>query len=145
MATREINVLNELGLKQRQQQSKLLALALSKPEYYYELREEVEERVLHAITKNVYTLFKDLLIDGKAPNLAGTGIEDIEYKGIDGNKNQKFKPAVPESDVIAFCLDIADMIESKCEECIEILLPKDKNQLAMNKQRSILKARTGLD
>jgi hypothetical protein len=145
MATREINVLNELGLMQRKQQSKLLSLALSKPEYYYELREKIEERVLHAITKNVYDLFKNLLIEGMAPEIGGGDPTQIKYKGIDGVENQDFKPAVPESDVIAFCLDIADMIESKCEECIEILLPKDKNQLAMNKQRSILKARTGLD
>jgi hypothetical protein len=146
MATREIKVLNELGLEQRAQQNKLLALALAKPEYYYELREEVEARVLHAITQNVYTLFKDLLTDGKAPPIGGVGEStQIEYKGINGTQDQRFKPAVPESDVIAFCLDIADMIESKCEEAIEVILPRDKNQLAMNKQRSILKARTGLD
>lgn len=144
MASREIKVLNELGLEQRAQQNKLLALALAKPENYYELREKVESRVLHAITKNVYELFKGLLSDGIAPNEDGTAPEQITYKDVAGN-DVNFKPSVPFSDVQAFALDIADLIESKCEEAIEVILPRDKNQLAMNKQRSILKARTGLD
>ena len=138
MSAREINVLNELGLKQRETQSKLLSVALAKPENYYALRDDVEKKVLQSITENVYKLFKDLLSDGKV------GEEQIIYKDANGN-NQNFVPNLPFSDVQAFALDVAELIESKCEEAIEVILPRDKNQLAINKQRSLLKARTGFD
>jgi hypothetical protein len=138
MSAREINVLNELGLKQRETQSKLLSVALAKPENYYALRDDVEKKVLQSITENVYKLFKDLLSDGKV------GEEQIIYKDANGT-NQNFVPNLPFSDVQAFALDVAELIESKCEEAIEVILPRDKNQLAINKQRSLLKARTGFD
>ena len=138
MSAREINVLNELGLKQRETQSKLLSVALAKPENYYALRDDVEKKVLQSITENVYKLFKDLLSDGKVEE------EQIIYKDANGT-NQNFVPNLPFSDVQAFALDVAELIESKCEEAIEVILPRDKNQLAINKQRSLLKARTGFD
>jgi hypothetical protein len=138
MSAREIDVLNELGLKQRETQSKLLSVALSKPENYYALRDDVEEKVLQDVTKYVYNLFKDLLSEGT--------IKGVQLEFIDGNSNViPFKPNLPFSDVQAFALDVAELIESKCEEAIEVILPRDKNLLAMNKQRSLLKARTGFD
>jgi hypothetical protein len=138
MSAREIDVLNELGLQQKQTQSKLLSVALAKPEYYYELRDTVETKVLHKITHMVYTLFKDLLMEGVV------GTDQLKYRDVAGNE-QDFKPNLPFSDVQAFALDVAELIESKCEEAIEVILPRDKNQLAMNKSRSVLKARTGFD
>jgi len=143
MSAREIDVLNELGLRQKESQSKLLSIALSRPEEYYRLRDDVEKQILQKITQDVFYLFRDVLSKGQintyAPDGRPTLVHQFELAG------NAWSPNLPFSDIQAFALDVAELIESKCEEAIEVILPKDKNQLAVNKQRSILKARTGFD
>ncbi len=61
----KVSAKNQLGLDFQKTRAKLLSMALSKPENYFDLR----ERVITAITENsvesAYNAYWDLLTEGK--------------------------------------------------------------------------------
>lgn len=149
--SRVIDVNNEMGHQEQKMKSTVLAIALQKPENYYKLRECITTAVRDSITKNVFDLFKGVLSDGTVANVADTA--ELKALGFDGGQifyttiggtPAKFQPNLPFSDVQAFALDCAEIMESKCDEAIEYILPLDFKQLADKKSGSLLKANKGI-
>ena len=84
-----INIKNELGLDYKRVRGDLLALSLSKPSNYYDLRTKVISDVTEAMVQDVYTRFWELLRNGKI------GADQLEYAPITGS-NKQFVPQLPE-------------------------------------------------
>ncbi len=149
--SREVNPNNEMGHQEQSMKSKVLAIALQKPENYYRLRDCIMAVVRDSITKNVFDLFKGVLSEGKVPSVGDTadlkelGFEagQIKYEAI-GGKWIPFVPNLPFADVQAFALDCAEIMESKCDEAIEYILPLDFKELANKKSNTLLKASRGI-
>ncbi len=126
----KVSAKNQLGLEFQKTRAKLLSLALSKPEKYFELREEVITAITENSVEKAYEAYWDLLTTGKY------GDEQLEWP--DGNP---FQPNLPESEVNRFALKVANAIKEIAEEAVDEILPMDIDELAKKRSKSILEAK----
>ena len=126
----KVSAKNQLGLDFQKTRAKLLSLALSKPEKYFELREDVIEAITETSVEQAYESYWDLLTEGK---FTGGNL-----KWPDGND---FKPNLPESEVNRFALKVANAIKEIAEEAVDEILPMDVDELAKKRSKSILEAK----
>ena len=112
----------------------LLALSLSKPSNYYDLRTKVISDVTEAMVQQIYTMFWQLLRNGKI------GANQLSYAPIVG-ANKEFIPALPEHLINQFATKAARTIEDICEEAVSLILPDDYLQLSQNRQKDILRSK----
>lgn len=122
-----VNPLNILNRNAKSQRSKLLALALSKPSYYYEFRQVVESGVVDSMINMTYNMFYNLLIDG-----CDRDGNQIIYKDANDNP-QAWKPQLSEATVSKFALKVAEEFESVLEEALDLALPMEYSELATEK------------
>jgi hypothetical protein len=122
-----VNPKNILGLDARKTKSSLLALALSKPEEYYKLREKVIEGFTSKSVDDVYNQYWNVLTNGRIGN------EQITLP--DGTA---FSPNLPESEVNKFALQVAEAIYEISSKAVEEILPVKFRQLAMEQQEELL-------
>ena len=126
----KVSAKNQLGLDFQKTRAKLLSLALSKPEKYFELREQVITAITENSVEGAYNAYWDLLTDGKYNN--------EQLKWPDGGD---FKPNLPESEVNRFALKVANAIKEIAEEAVDEILPMDVDELAKKRSKSILEAK----
>jgi len=126
----KVSAKNQLGLDFQKTRAKLLSLALSKPEKYFELREQVIEAITEKSVEGAYEAYWDLLTSGKF------GDEQLQWP--DG---EDFQPNLPESEVNRFALKVANAIKEIAEEAVDKILPMDVDKLAKKKSKSILEAK----
>ena len=126
----KVSAKNQLGLDFQKTRAKLLSLALSKPEKYFELRETVITAITENSVEGAYNAYWDLLTEGKF--VGG------QLKWPDGDD---FKPNLPESEVNRFALKVANAIKEIAEEAVDEILPMDVDELAKKRSKSILEAK----
>ena len=131
MSVFKVNPRNQLGLEFQKTKSKLLSLALSKPEDYFTLRANCIEKITESSVQKVYDDYWNLLTEGLDPNS-----DQIKYPNGDD-----FVPNLPEATVNKFCLKVASAIRDIAEEAIEEILPMEFQDLARNKQKELLKVK----
>ena len=129
-----INIKNELGLDYKRVRGDLLALSLSKPSNYYELRTTVISDVTEKMVEQIYTMFWSLLRNGKIGN------DQIEYTPLTGS-SVSFIPQLPEHLINQFATKAARTIEDICEEAVSLILPDDYLQLSQQRQKDILRSK----
>ena len=130
----KVNAKNQLGLDFQKTRSRLLSLALSKPEDYFNLRERVITAITESSVESAYNAYWDLLTEGKH----GTG-QRITWGAGGGGGN--FEPHLPESEVNRFALKVANAIKEIAEEALDEILPMDVDDLAKIRSKSILEAK----
>ena len=118
--------------------AKLLSVALSKPEKYYDLRARVIAAITEQSVERAYLEYWDLLTEGKYKYDRG-GYAQITWS--DGGGGGSFQPHLPESDVNRFALKVAGAIKEIAEEAVDEILPMDIDTLAKRKSKSILEAK----
>ena len=126
----KVSAKNQLGLEFQKTRAKLLSLALSKPEKYFELREEVITAITENSVEGAYNAYWELLTEGKSGN--------AQLKWPDG---EPFQPKLPESEVNRFALKVANAIKEIAEEAVDEILPMDVDELAKKRSKSILEAK----
>jgi hypothetical protein len=126
----KVSAKNQLGLEFQKTRAKLLSLALSKPEKYFELREQVIEAITETSVEQAYNAYWELLTEGK--------YGDDQLTWPDGNP---FQPNLPESEVNRFALKVANAIKEIAEEAVDEILPMDVDELAKKRSKSILEAK----
>ena len=126
----KVSAKNQLGLEFQKTRAKLLSLALSKPEKYFELREEVITAITENSVERAYEAYWDLLTTGK--------YGDDQLVWPDRNP---FQPNLPESEVNRFALKVANAIKEIAEEAVDEILPMDVDELAKKRSKSILEAK----
>ena len=137
MSLREIDINVELGQKHRAMRQKILAVALAKPENYYELKDDIETKIVQVLTKQVYKLFKELLSKGKI-----NGAE-LNYKDA-RNLQQRYNPELPMALVEKFSINISSMMEQEIYKAINFILPENAKDLADQKSSDLLKVKTDI-
>jgi len=130
-----IDIKNELGLDYKRVRGDLLALSLSKPSNYYDLRTNVISLVTEDFVQAIYMRFWNLLRNGIV-----TGTDPITYYNVAGNE-VPFVPQLPEHLINQFATKAARTIEDLCEEAVSLVLPDDYLQLSQNRQKDILRSR----
>ena len=134
-----IDIKNELGLDYKRVRGDLLALSLSKPSNYYELRTNVISNITEAMVQQAYITFWALLRNGQISD--GTGsFAQLEYTPLTGTKIP-FVPQLPEHLINQFATKAARTIEDICEEAVSLILPDDYLQLSQNRQKDILRSK----
>ena len=118
---------NQLGIEHTRARNKLMAVALSKPELYYELRDDAYKSITVDLVDKIYATYWNLLVDGTKP---------------DGSKLMlgltAFSPALPESQAGLFALRAAKAVEEIANEAIDTILPRDFKDLAQTRSKQIL-------
>ena len=137
MSLREIDINVELGQKARAMRQRILAVSLAKPENYYELKDKIETQIVQALTRVVYSLFKELLSKGQ---INGT---QLKYKDA-SNAIKDYNPELPMGLVEKFSINISSMMEEEIYKAINFILPDKASSLADQKAEDILQAKTGM-
>ena len=127
----KVSAKNQLGLEFQKTRAKLLSLALSKPENYFKLREQVISATTENSVEGAYNAYWDLLTEGK---FSGGRLEWLDGTG-------EFQPNLPESEVNRFALKVANAIKEIAEEAVDEILPMDVDELAKKRSKSILEAK----
>jgi hypothetical protein len=153
-----IDPANALGIEADETRSKLIALALSKPENYYKLRDKCVGSITKMLATVIYDMYYDILTEGIIPRYPGDGGEDKEAGYADGEDGQHwqlcfpelpnspyagedFKPKIPEKEVNIICSKISDQIRQIGRNVIEEIMPMNHLEMAQKKQVDILKSR----
>ena len=150
----KINPANDLGIDADETRAKLIALALSKPENYYKLREIAIQAITRKLAVETYDLYWDILTEGLVPRMGGA-TEGGGYADARGGKSQllfpgtapspyagtPFTPHLPEKEVNIICSKISDQIKQIGRNVIEEIMPMNHLEMAQKKQVDILKAK----
>jgi len=129
-----IDIKNELGLDYKRVRGDLLALSLSKPSNYYELRSSVITGITEQMVEMIYIMVWELLRNGKI------GADQISYSNV-LNAKKAFIPQLPEHLINQFATKAARTVEDICEEAVALILPDDYLQLSQNRQKDILRSK----
>jgi len=129
-----INIENELGLSYKKQRAALLAVALSKPANYYNLRADLIDKITTNQVKEMYEMFWNLLKNGVVDGAP------VEYLNENNVKNY-LKCDLPEHLINKFSSRVSATLEEICEEAVNLILPEDFLKMAQEKQKNILGAR----
>ena len=133
-----INIENELGLSYKKQRAALLAVALSKPAHYYNLRSKLIDEITTSQVKKSYEMFWNLLKNGVIGE--GTDAKPVSY--LDENsKTCYLRSDLPEHLINKFSSRVSATLEEICEEAVNLILPEDFLKMAQEKQKNILGAR----
>ena len=114
-----------LGLNYQKYCEKIKSLALSKPSEYFDLRQEVLEKVKADAVGNLYNTLFAVLSEGK--DLAGNPIGKLG--------TEKFVPCYPSQKINDFALGAATDMAEWINDAIDIILPDDFEKIAMGKLR----------
>jgi hypothetical protein len=129
-----IDIKNELGLDYKRVRGDLLALSLSKPSNYYDLRTGIITGVTETMVEMVYMMIWELLKNGRY------GSNPTTYKNLAGS-DIVFSPNLPDHLINQFATKAARTVEDLCEEAVQLILPDDYLQLSQNRQKDILKSK----
>ena len=151
-----IDPANALGIEADQTRSKLIALALSKPENYYKLRDTAVNSITKNLAVTIYDMYWDILTEGLVPAMADAEAPELGFRdtGVEGAyqlcfpevagspyAGEEFKPKIPEKEVNIICSKISDQIRQIARNIIEEIMPMNHLEMAQKKQVDILKAR----
>ena len=132
MSVFKVTPKNILGLEAQGFKSKLLALALAEPATYFNLRDEVYQKIVETNVEAAYTLYWDILTLGR---VNGT---QITVKRKDGATDFNFIPKLPESEVNTFALEVAEAVKDIAERAVERVMPLEFKDLAVRRSKEIL-------
>ena len=131
----KIDTKNYLGMEHEAYKTKLFQLAITKPEAYFELREQVLNNVKTQAVSTQYDIYYHLLSRGTKKD--GTPYV-VTPTGMTPDLVPLFKPCVPLQETNQFALKASKTIDAICEEAVEMLIPMNYKEIAENR----LKKRT---
>ena len=118
----KVNPSNFLGIEHSAYKNEILALALSEPSKYYQLRKIVVSSMKTGFVTQAYDSFYNLLSEGKSPdnNSAANGAASADL----------FVPNLPKQEINQFALRAAKTLDAMVEEAIELVLPANHLTIA---------------
>ncbi len=134
-----LNPQNHLGLDYNRSRSELLALALSNPIGYYELRQNIISALTEESVLAIYDKIWSILSDGIIPKSGDHPEVQITYQPKTGEK-KPFKPNLPSVQVSKYAMSLAQQVQVTSESIVEILLPQDYLKLSQSTTRALTKA-----
>ena len=134
----KVNPRNILGLEHQKFKSQLLALALAEPHTYFRLRDKVYTTIVEEAVGDAYELYWSILKEGKGKDGNVIKINTEKYTAPAGGKEFSFVPALPESEINTFALEVAEAVKDIAERCIEKIMPMEIKDLAVRRSKEIL-------
>ena len=119
-----------LGLDFNKSRSALLALALSHPVGYYNLRQDVITLISENSILAIYEKMWDILNKGKVDG------KKIEYVDKDG-KTHHYNPALPESRISKIAMSVAEQMLKTSQSIVDEILPQDYLALAQRTSKAV--------
>ena len=141
-STFHLSAINSLGLEAQRVRSAMLGLSLSAPARYFSLRALVIQHLVETSVTTMYENYWDILSDGIVRDKDGAR-QQISYTD-ESNKVIAFLPRLPEQQINAFALRIAEAVRQIAEECVETILPLKYQDLAVSTSKGILRSK-GID
>ena len=139
----KLDTADYLSIKHSAFRDDMLALALSKPSEYFQLRKNVLAAVKRKAVANIYAIYYDLLTEGKDGSDTHNKLLVGEFAaGLAGDTVNAFVPNYPKQKVNEFALGAAETIDKIAEDAIEILLPRGYEDIA--KERSSTKGKAAM-
>jgi hypothetical protein len=131
----ELNTDNVLGFDYQAYLSNIRALALSKPDVYFEMRASVLEVVRRNAVKDLYRNLFHVLKYGRSPPPVGTAGEGNALVGVGTlfGQDKKYRPGFPENKINDFCIQVAQELGDHINRAIDIILPDEFEKLAAGK------------
>ena len=128
----KIDTKNYLGMDHEAYKTKLFQLAITKPEAYFELREQVLNNVKTQAVATQYNIYYHLLSKGTKTDGSSYVVTPASMAASlpAGGLAGIFKPCVPLQDTNQFALKASKTIDAICEEAIEMLIPMDYKEIA---------------
>jgi len=117
----KIDTSDYLGVKHKRFRDNMLGLALSKPTEYFKLRNYLIEKLKLDAIDGIYTIYYNLLTEGKDGSDAGNLI--LADSGLDEATIKMFVPCYPKQKVNEFALGVSETLEKIAQEAIDILMP----------------------
>ena len=130
-----------LGIDHAAFRDDMLALALSKPSEYFQLRKNVLAAVKRNAVANIYKTYYALLTEGKDAE-GNLLLRNPFDAGLAGSTITAFNPKYPKQKVNEFALGASETIDKIAEDAIEILLPRGYEDIA--KERSSTKGKADM-
>jgi hypothetical protein len=112
---------NFLGHNYQDFLSQMYALALSKPNEYFELRRKIVEKVKREAIGNLYNNFYTVLTEGKSG-----GVSLFINHG-------NLQPKYPEQEVNDFCLSAAATLDEILNDLVNKIVPDKVNEILGDK------------
>ena len=134
-----LNPNNHLGLDYNKSRSDLLALALSHPVGYYNLRSEVITAITEEAVLAIYDKIWSILSTGLVPKSGDKNEHQIQYQPKTGPK-VNFSPNLPSVQISKYAMSLAQQVQVTSEAIVEILLPQDYLKLSQSTTRALTKA-----
>ena len=134
-STFEIDAADYLSIDYEAFRDDMIELVLSNPPKYFKLRGEVLKAVKRQACLTQYKVYYNLLTQAK--DVDGNSI--LAGSGVDGEVIAKFVPHYPKQLVSQFALGASKTIDKIAEEAIELILPRDLENIA--RQRTSVKAK----
>jgi hypothetical protein len=103
--------------------SEIYAVALSQPTKYFEMRKNVVKAVKRDAIKSLYNTFFEVLTTGRS---GGTVL-------LRNSLDNPIEPRYPEQDVNEVCLSAAATLDKICEDVVNIILPRNINDILSDK------------
>ena len=121
---------NFLGIEHSEYKNEILALALSRPSEYYQLRKAVVKNMKTGFVTQAYDSFYNLLSTGSK-----TGASDASMAVNGGAAKDLFIPKLPKQEINQFALRAAKTLNAMVEEAIELVLPANHLDIAHKIER----------
>ena len=144
----ELDTNNVLGFDFSAYSSQVKALAISKPDQYYEMRADVLEIVRRDAVKDLYKTLYHVLKSGKDKDgkvftkKSEATILLPEGPNIKLFGQGKFISNYPEQKINDFCIQVAQELGDHINRAIDIILPDDFEKIAAGKLTLAGRART---
>ncbi len=123
---------NYLGIQSNAFRNRLYKIALSRPSYYFELRERVEKKVKEDCIRNLYAQIYFLLSEGALANDAGNKGEQI----VTDENGVPLPPNFPSQKINEITLGLSKTLENALDEVIDFILPIDFQKILTSKLTS---------
>ena len=88
--------------------------------------------------ETAYNLYWDILRDGKDKDGRVLSIDTTKYTNSWGEREFKFVPSLPESEINTFALEVAEAVKDIAERCIERIMPMEIKDLAVRRSKELL-------
>ena len=126
----ELNTSNILGIGYDSFRNKMYKIALSKPGYYFEMRDAILSYLKDDLTKLLYTKFYYLFLLGTTTDKKTFLVREAPISGTDG---PGICPNFPIPKIQKFCAEAAATVGELCDDCLSMLLPKTADEILNRK------------
>ena len=118
----------ELGIAYASYKNKVYKLAITKPELYYDIREqavrELKATACKTLYNTIYYFLKDGTFNGRSIKETGNN-SSMTYKAGQGGITTELRPQLPSADINSIALGASETLNKIMDYCIKLALPPD--------------------